>query len=399
MSNRDHISYGKRSGKVVFYSTCRDEWGGSEELWARSIPHLQDEGRQITVFKQKINRRHPEFLKLSEQEVMLRETEPSYSQRIGARLTRLAFSAPGSNYRTGVPATLLTENFYRAIRRLRPELVVIAQAINFDGLLFAFQCLRLHIPYVIITQKAVDFYWPDPKDRDFMRLVWKGARKCFFVSRHNLRLTEEQFGMDIPNSQVISNPVKIEARPVNYPSVSGGYRLACVGRLFVLDKGQDILLRVLAKQKWKDRPLHVTFIGSGVDRDGLISLAEYLRISQVSFIGFQDTHSIWEDYHALILPSRSEGLPLAITEAMAAGRPVVTTSAGGNIEVVQDGITGFISEVNERALDETMERAWDLRDQWPGMGAAASRYIRDHVPALPEKEFVNHINELIYGTP
>jgi glycosyltransferase involved in cell wall biosynthesis len=384
--------------KIVIYSTCQDDWGGSEELWSRSIPYLNKGGKEVFVFKEKINESHPAFLRLkNDYHVHLKEVRPGYTQRIRSRIGRLLSPAQRTSHRR-IPENLATENFFRALKKVRPELAIISQAINFDGLIFALQCLKLNIPYVIISHKAVDFYWPDYRDRDYMTLVWKKALQCFFVSRHNLRLTEQQFGFSLSNSQVVINPMKVSLTPVKYPSTSDGFRLACVGRLFLLDKGQDILLRILALDKWRKRPLEVTFIGAGVDYAGLTALKDYLQLNQVRFAGYREAGQIWSHYHGLILPSRSEGMPLVIMEAMAAGRMAIVTRAGGNAELVEDEVTGFTSEVNERDFDQAMERAWCRRADWEDIGLKASRSIRRMVPGVPEEEFVQNLNTLLYGT-
>jgi glycosyltransferase involved in cell wall biosynthesis len=96
------------------------------------------------------------------------------------------------------------------------------------------------------------------------------------------------------------------------------------------------------------------------------------------------------------MPSRSEGLPLVLLEAMAAGRPVIITNAGGNAEVVKDGETGFISEISFSSLDAALEKAWAHRHQWEQMGKNAFQFIDQYLPAKPEADFANLVTELIY---
>jgi glycosyltransferase involved in cell wall biosynthesis len=102
-----------------------------------------------------------------------------------------------------------------------------------------------------------------------------------------------------------------------------------------------------------------------------------------------DLKSIWTDHHALIMPSRSEGLPLTIIEAMSLGRPVITTNAGGNKEIIQHGVTGFIGEANELDFEKTMDEAWATRKEWPSIGSKAAQYIADTIPECPERLFAD----------
>src|SRR5690606_4851215 len=120
------------------------------------------------------------------------------------------------------------------------------------------------------------------------------------------------------------------------------------------------------------------------------------RLDNVQVESFQsDMESLWLSFHALVLPSRSEGLPLTIIEAMAAGRPVITTNAGGNAEIVANGVTGFIGEANEHAFEEAMETAWENRSRWESMGLSASEFIQKNVPKVPEENFAILLNNLL----
>lgn len=388
------MTSGKNSIAIV--TTILDDWGGSEELWAKAIPFLREEGiNGITVYKRRINFDHSQFLKLKAESVKLKELLPKYSV-----FAKIAESAKRSGGRLGLNnynPDRAAQKFYDELKSSPPGLVIISQAINFDGLQLAHQCFKLQIPYVIICQKAVDFFWPEPSSRGMMKETLLGAKQCFFVSQHNKTLTEEQFGIRLRKSETIFNPVKTSAAGLlPYPDTAAGYRLACVGRLFVIDKGQDILLRVLAQPKWRDRNITVSFVGTGPDMEGIKEMAELLGLTNIIFNGQTDNIAqVWASHHALILPSRSEGLPLVITEAMAAGRIAITTNAGGNAEVIEHGLTGFIGEANQKDFDEAMEQGWAARDSWEQMGKKAAANIKQIIPHLPEKDFAGRIKHLI----
>jgi glycosyltransferase involved in cell wall biosynthesis len=377
---------------VAIISTCIEEWGGSEELWARSIPLLQAAGLGVIVYKDRINREHPRWAALGRSGVGFREL----------RTPKWRYFARKAMLRARKRYWNLSNEFRREFRRQllqdRPALVVIAQGINFDGLNYAQDCITVGFPYVIICQKAVDFYWPQPVERPGMIKAFIHARKCFFVSRHNRDLTEEQFGIRIPNTQLIYNPVDLNGGPVPYPADRGMYRLACIGRLFVLDKGQDILIRLLARPKWRERPVELCFIGSGVDREGLEAMARLYGLTNISFAGQRnDMRECWREFHALALPSRSEGLPLVVLEAMAAGRVAITTTAGGSQEVLEDGVTGFIGDTGTESFDEALERAWQRRDEWEAIGLAAHKDLPNRLPESPaEVEFAKTLITLIH---
>lgn len=383
------------SKRLGIVTCCQDDWGGSEELWSRSLTYLDKSNiADITLFKNKVNLNHPEFKKLTDDRLVYRELDPNL-KGVGRVLNKSRSLARRFGARLGLMEYYWDKTALRLFKLLKanpPDLVIISQGINFDGLVYAYQCLKLNIPYIIVAHKAVNFYWPNHEERPYMKRTFLGARKCFFVSKHNQNLTEEQFGMRFKNGGIVLNPVKTEFKPLPYPDARDGFKLACVGRLFVIDKGQDILLRVLAQQKWKSRNVSVTFFGSGPDKQGLIEMAALLDITNVTFSTFtSDMDEIWSSHHALILPSRSEGLPLTVIEAMALGRVVIATNAGGTNEIVEEGVTGFLGDASEKDFGETMEKAWNRRNDWELIGKFASSHIATTIPRHPETEFARFI--------
>lgn len=378
---------------IAIISTCIEEWGGSEELWGRGIPFLQAAGLGVVVYKDRINREHPRWAALARSGVKLFDLQtPKWKFFARKALLRM-------QKQYWYESSELRRSFTHRLLADRPALVVIAQGINFDGLNYAQDCIPAGIPFVVICQKAVDFYWPQPEQRPGMIKALTEARQCFFVSRHNQALTEEQFGIRLRNARLVFNPVDRSAGPVPYPADRSVYRLACIGRLFLLDKGQDILIRLLARPKWRDRPIELTFIGAGADREGLEAMARLYGLTNVHFAGqVADMRECWRRFHALALPSRSEGLPLVVLEAMAAGRVVITTTAGGSQEVIVDGVTGFIGDTGTESFDEALERAWQRREEWEAMGSAACRDLPNRLPDEPAesafaKTLISIVNE------
>ena len=204
--------------------------------------------------------------------------------------------------------------------------------------------------------------------------------------------------MELPNADVIWSPVNrhsiLRAMNVTLPNIrEGSLKLACVARLNVHAKGQDVLLKTLALKKWKARDVSLTLFGEGPHRQVLHNLARYLGLERVSFAGqVDDILSVWDRHNLGVLASRYEGLSLAVMEAMMLGRPNVVTRAGGNSEVVEDNQTGFIANaVTVEAFDEALERAWQRRSELSSMGVLAARRIRELTPEDPCLEFTERL--------
>lgn len=366
---------------IGILTTCKEDWGGSEELWAKTIPYIRSAGYDLIVYKKNLNKQYPQFIKIEQAGVLLQELIPLpvvSNDRFIDKITAI-FKKPAHVIGNA------DENLYSLLKIQRPELLIVCQGINFDGINMAYICSLCDIPYVIISQKAVEFYWPPYQDRAGMRTIYQKAHKAYFVSTHNKVLTEEQFGFRFSNAEVISNPIKVARKLIPMADTNGGYRLACIGRFFLLDKGQDILIRILSLPKWKARPLTVSFIGTGTDKDGLVELAALLGVLNVEFLDqVEDIAELWKRYHGLVLPARSEGTPLVLLEAMACGRIPIVSTAGGNPEYITDGYNGFIGQPNVLDFDLTLERAWDRREEWSQIGKNGLQVVEDKVPADPE---------------
>jgi glycosyltransferase involved in cell wall biosynthesis len=149
-------------------------------------------------------------------------------------------------------------------------------------------------------------------------------------------------------------------------------------------KGQDVLFEVLADNKWKSRNLSITLCGKGLYEDYLKDLANFYALSNVTFGGQQPVDKIWEDHHALLLPSRKEGMSLALIEAMMMGRFGISTDVGGAREIIEDNVNGFIAKgPTAELLDEAMERAWARRNDWQNISEKAFHSIRQQIPINP----------------
>ncbi|NIR71120.1 glycosyltransferase family 4 protein [candidate division KSB1 bacterium] len=126
-------------------------------------------------------------------------------------------------------------------------------------------------------------------------------------------------------------------------------------------KGLDILLQALSGMNTLSR-LQLIVIGEGQEEEKLKS--EYAHLNaHVTWTGAKPNHELPQWYaaaDAFVLPSRSEGTPTVILEAMGSGTPVVATRVGGIPELINDGINGLLfGSENIEQLQECLMHLFD----------------------------------------
>ncbi len=155
-----------------------------------------------------------------------------------------------------------------------------------------------------------------------------------------------------------SNLTQHEARSRLGLADKNAFVFGTVGRLTKV-KGQNILLKAYARFYEKYSNSWLFLVGNGPLETELRELAAELGIQQrVLFLGYrQDIPEVLRTYDAFVLPSISEGLCLALLEAMASGIPVITSRVGGIPEILNKPDLGImVSPSSVEALALAMER-------------------------------------------
>ncbi|MGO8764072.1 MAG: glycosyltransferase family 4 protein [Limisphaerales bacterium] len=373
---------------IAFISTMYGEtWGGSEQLWGAAAHALLAKGHRVEAGVNDWEGPRPEWDALEKAGCKIHIRE--YIPRLPVRLLNRFLPA---GRRIGP-----WNADYKWLRDLRPDLVMVCQNTTENGLELMELCVKEGWRYATVVQWASEYSWPEDSRAARLRAVYQNAAAAFFVSSHNLRLTEKQIAASIPRGEIVWNSFRAPyQQPLAWPDESRGFRLACVGRLQPQSKGQDILLRVLSQPKWQQREVRVHFFGKGINRRSLGELAGLLGVRNVEFGGFvQGVSGIWENCHALVLASRSEGLPIVLVEASLSGRPAICTAVAGVPEVIEDGVTGFLARAAEvDLLDAALECAWQKRGEWREMGLRAAQRVRGLFPEKPEEHFARRCLEL-----
>jgi glycosyltransferase involved in cell wall biosynthesis len=361
-------------------------WGGGEHCWSAVAERFARRGVQVNVSVMRWDR-----------PVKQVENLRSVGCRIFHRPMR---SLPGLAWR----AVFFRKGYaWHHVKRVGAgaDLVVISQSGNTDGLVWMEAARGQGLDYVLISQSGNEQWWPDDAMAERLAVGYEASRGAYFVSEANLALSRRQFVTPLGRGRVIRNPfnVRYEARPPWPGDCSEKLSLAYVAALDVRQKGHELLIQVLERPQWRARNIHVTLAGSGPYERALRKTVDNLKLTNVHFAGFvEDIEELWSHHHALVLPSRFEGLPLALVEAMLCGRPAIVTDVAGHRELVRDGVNGFLAEApTVDLLDEAMNRAWENRHRLKEMGETAARDVRQLVSADPIGDFVRELDALVDG--
>jgi glycosyltransferase involved in cell wall biosynthesis len=368
----------------ICFCAANPEWGASEFLWADAANAAATRpGIEVSACV------NGSFL------------EVAAIRRLGSSGARIVVRPPEADEQAFETCEVPPEAA-RAVLHLRPDLVVISHGDNREGLAWMEFCAAHHLRYVSLAHRATESDWPDDAVAHRLRSAYLSACAAHFVSAHNRDLTEQTICARLPRAEIVRNPYNVSyAEELPWPADDGTLRMACVARLDLESKAQDVLFNVLAATKWRERPLHVDIVGrEGPHTQLLRDLAGFLELRRVRFRdSVEKISSVWAECHALVLPSRKEGLPVAIVEAMLAGRPCLVTDVGGSAEIVEQGRSGWVAEgPYVKAMDRALELAWQSRAEWPSMGSFAARAVRSMVPADPAGTYADLLIQVLRET-
>ena len=149
---------------------------------------------------------------------------------------------------------------------------------------------------------------------------------------------------------------------------------------FIRYKGHEYFLRAW-RQVLVEFPSAVALLaGDGVFRAEIERICDDLNIRQsVRFLGVRpDVPALLALADVYVHPSLQEGYSNALLEAMAAGKAVVATAVGGNVEAVSDGVTGLlVPPADAVALERAITRLLGDGHTARAMGERARRYVHE----------------------
>ena len=234
----------------------------------------------------------------------------------------------------------------RLLKEFRPDISIAFFGVPSGPIAWTLR-LFTKIPY-IVSMRGGDV--PGFRPYDFgiyhkivapiLRIVWKQAGALVANSK-GLRQLALNFNPKA-DVKIIPNGVDLD----EYAPVQRNWsapKLLSVGRV-VYQKGFDLGMHALAECRALDWTW--TIAGDGGDRPELEVLAQKLGIAErIRFAGWQEKDELRGLYQAanlFLFPSRDEGMPNAVLEAMASGLPVIATQIAGSEELVVHNETGLL---------------------------------------------------------
>ncbi len=209
------------------------------------------------------------------------------------------------------------------------------------------------VPFVITLHGSDVGLAARPVAGPIGRAITARAKYVAAVSQPLLEEARVVLRLDPSRSGVVRMPIIVDSTGASSPLAGPPWRLIAVGRASP-EKGFDVLLDAMALARDRGADLRLEVIGSGPERRSLEEQRARLHLEDlVSFVDplpRAELHARISSAHALVVPSRREGLGLVAVEALALDRPVIASRAGGLEEVVSAGTGVLVAPGDADAL-------------------------------------------------
>lgn len=212
------------------------------------------------------------------------------------------------------------------------------------------------------------------------KLGMRQAPKVFFQNRDDLKVfTDHNILPEHKAVMLYGSGVNVEKFTPSPLPVKPGF--LCISRL-IRDKGVVEYLEAARKLRQYRPGVKCVLVGPFDTNPSAIKpeeLQPYIDDGSVEYVGEQkDVQPYLKNCTAYVLPSYHEGTPKTVLEAMACGRPSVTTDAPGCRETVTDGVNGWLVQVKDvDSLVAAMERILDEPNKTAQMAKESRRIAED----------------------
>jgi glycosyltransferase involved in cell wall biosynthesis len=247
--------------------------------------------------------------------------------------------------------SLLSFSFARTLLQNRPEYLLVQDYATgrFDVLLLIARLLRIRL-IARHSGSRPEMY----SGTMIKRWTLRRADHIIVSSRRELEMLSQRYGVARERMSVILTPIDTDLFfPAERATACSAEKLdpsrryvLYVGRFEDRVKRISSIIRVFSAMAGRYPNVDLLLAGAGDDEIKLRQLAEESAPMRIFFLGWVSDCArkarLYSLAECVVLPSRSEGFPTVVGEALACGTPVIATDVGGISELVVDGQTGWL---------------------------------------------------------
>jgi len=214
----------------------------------------------------------------------------------------------------------------------------------------------------------------------------RGAKSIITVSNEIAEILTQKYG--IPKRKILvvgsgyDDRITQELRNINLRAETDrSMRIINVAYMLPA-KDHRTLLESFARLTKRMKKVHLSLVGDGPLRGELEEFCTQQSIHDVEFLGklpYSDVIKRVANSDVFVLTSVEEGMPNAIIEALALGKPVIATAVGGIPEVVKDGVNGIlVPPKSTEHIAKALERLLSDSELRRKLGEAAAESVKDY---------------------
>src|SRR6187399_343154 len=362
---------------VLFISLMNSAaWGGSEEIWYKSALHLAGKNQNVGVccFNWEGKEEKLQQLQNAGCKLYLLPGESETRSLWGKyKLNETLYSIPFSDYKKAIVnqggwKDVAHGPFKKLYQKLPPYILIFH---NYDTL-----------------EKL-----QDNKKKSLHNWVQK-AEKNIGAAGRIFSVIKNTCNLDIPRKYVLFNPVTIKLPGFQTPFTSSAenrLEFTVLAELDVKRKAQDILIKSLATEKWKNRNFRLNIYGIGKDKQLLEELVTEAGLTSKVFLkGFtKEVKEVLTNTHVLLQLTHIDAMPISVTEGLAMSRVVIASDVGDMPSWINEGVNGWIAaKVSVDEVDRVLENAWQNRNRLEEMGKESYKIFRKKYPEHPVEYFL-----------
>jgi glycosyltransferase involved in cell wall biosynthesis len=204
---------------------------------------------------------------------------------------------------------------------------------------------------------------------------------------------EEAYSLNIPRQEKLFNPLTFEppTTATAYPATTGNYILSVFAALDTERKAQDILIRAMGSDEWRNRNVELHLYGEGKDRELLQKLISEFQLSATVILkgNATDYRAAIRQSHLILQLTHIDAMPITVMDSLAMARPLVVSNVGDMPSWIKQGQNGWVAgQVTVEGIRDVLEKAWTKRERWEEMGKNSFELFRKEFPLHPIEYFL-----------